>query len=42
MIWLFMSQHEKIRAFDPDQRDGSVKLTFFVYLPLPSERPDER
>lgn len=38
-----MSRHEKIRAFDQDQRDGSVKLPFFIYLPLPRlEQPDER
>jgi hypothetical protein len=38
-----MSRHEKIRAFDQDQRDGPVKLPFFIYLPLPwLERPDER
>jgi hypothetical protein len=36
-------EHEKIRAFDQDQRDGPVKLPFFIYLPLPwLERPDER
>ena len=29
--------------FFQDQRDGSVKLPFFIYLPLPRlEQPDER
>lgn len=38
-----MSRHEKIRAFDPGQRGGSVKLISLFYLPLPwSKRPDER
>jgi hypothetical protein len=38
-----LSRHEKIRAFDPGQRDTSLKLISSIYLPLPRpEQPGER